>query len=101
MRSVKNLAAILLLVLTVTEIGEACPVCYGAKDSPMTAGMNDAILAMLGIVGVVLLLIIAVIIVLWRRYRRYQHTFSDTVFVGEDGALQTKQNKGVVEWNTF
>jgi len=31
----------------------ACATCYGAPDSPMTAGMNNAILTLLMIVGVV------------------------------------------------
>ncbi len=101
MRIAAYFTGLLAAVLMTAQAGMACPVCYGAKDSPMTAGMNDAILVMLGIVGVVLLLIVAAAIVLWRRYRRYQRRISDTVFVGEDGVLQTKQDKGVVEWNTF
>ncbi len=101
MRTAAYIPAILLLLLVAAQAALACPVCYGAKDSPMTAGMNDAILVMLGIVGIVLLLIVAAAIVLWRRYRRYQRTISDTVFVGENGVLQTKQDKGVVEWNIF
>jgi hypothetical protein len=32
----------------------ACPVCFGATDSPMASAMNWAILTLLGIVGAVL-----------------------------------------------
>ena len=30
----------------------ACPVCFGANDSPLALGINYGILAMLGIIGV-------------------------------------------------
>jgi hypothetical protein len=49
------------------DIVFACPSCYGAPDSPMTAGMNMAILSLLGITGVVLCAIAAFIVYLWRR----------------------------------
>ncbi|MBS4028709.1 MAG: hypothetical protein KGZ58_08725 [Ignavibacteriales bacterium] len=46
-----------LLIITIQIMNEplfACPVCYGAPDSPITEGMNKAIIAMLGITGFVL-----------------------------------------------
>ena len=33
----------------------ACSVCFGASDSPMAAGVNSGILAMLAVIGSVLL----------------------------------------------
>ena len=79
----------------------ACPSCYGAADSPMTAGMNTAILVMLGITGGVLMIISAAFFILWRRAKRATAAISDTIFVDEDGVLKTKNEKGVVEWNSF
>ena len=43
-----------LLWLMVPQGLPACPVCYGANDSPMAAGLNAAIFTLLGITGVVL-----------------------------------------------
>lgn len=85
----------------VTQTVSACPSCYGAKDSPMTAGMNTAILVMLGITGVVLSFIVAFFVMMWKRYRRQQSQLSNHTFVNEDGVLETKNHKGVVEWNNF
>ena len=47
--------AVLGAVLLVADGSSAwaCPVCFGAADSPMTQGMNMAILLMLGILACV------------------------------------------------
>lgn len=79
----------------------ACPSCYGAADSPMTAGMNTAILVMLGIIGVVLSFIASAFFLLWRRARRTAPGLSEKVFVDEQGVLKKNNEKGVVEWNNF
>lgn len=50
-RAVVSIAAILLIVDVVPAW--ACPVCFGAADSPMTQGMNMAIALMLGILACV------------------------------------------------
>ena len=42
-----------LAALVSSEPAGACAVCYGAEDSAMTAGMNNAILMLLGVVVVV------------------------------------------------
>jgi hypothetical protein len=36
-----------------SESAAACAVCYGAEDSAMTAGVNNAILLLLGVVALV------------------------------------------------
>ena len=46
------LLAVALLVID-SSAAWACPVCFGAADSPMTQGMNMAILLMLGVLGCV------------------------------------------------
>jgi hypothetical protein len=37
--------------LALPEAASACATCYGAADSPMTKGMNNAILVLVGFVG--------------------------------------------------
>ena len=97
-----RIASIVLAALTsVHSAGIACPSCYGAADSPMTAGMNTAILVMLGIIGFVLAFIAAAFFLLWRRAKRMGLSLSDKIFVDEHGVLKTKNEKGVVEWNNF
>jgi hypothetical protein len=94
-------SSVALLLLTGTTFAAACPACYGAPDSPLTAGMNTAILVMLGITGVVLLLITAGFLLLYRRAKRLNMTMSDQMYVNEHGMLKEKKGKGVVEWNNY
>jgi len=89
------------LVLICLQAGEACPVCYGANDSPMNAGMNTALSVMLGITGGVLGFIAAFFVMMWKRYRRQQMRLSGQVFIDDHGVLRTKDEKGVMEWNNF
>ena len=48
--------AALLAVCTLVALARAgaCPVCYGAADSPSTEGMTAAIFSLLGVTGGVL-----------------------------------------------
>jgi hypothetical protein len=41
------------LILCLPQVASACATCFGAADSPMTKGMNNAILMLIGIVGLV------------------------------------------------
>ena len=91
----------ILATVNTTVNVSACPVCMGAKDSPMTAGMNMAILTMLGIIGSVLMGFIGIFIFMRRRYKRLQKELSDSVYVSHEGTLQLKNEKGVVAWNNF
>jgi len=43
----------LIAAVALSEPAAACAVCYGAEDSAMTAGMNNAILLLLGVVALV------------------------------------------------
>lgn len=56
--------------LLIPEAGEACAVCYGAADSPLTTGMNYGILTLLGVVAVVQGGFIALFVAFWQRGRR-------------------------------
>jgi len=57
----------LLVFLFIPEISKACAVCYGAQESPMTDGMNKAIMFLLLVISLVLMGIISVIIFFYRR----------------------------------
>ncbi len=94
---------ILLLLVSsiVPRVAAACPVCFGAKDSPMTSGMNAAILTMLGITGSVLLAIVTTFFILWRRYRRRQLQLSQDAYVSKEGILRRNHQEGVIEWNNI
>jgi len=65
------------LVLT-PAILSACPVCYGAPNSPMTKSSNNAIIFMLGIIGFVQVGFVAMFWSFWRRakeLRRRRESF--------------------------
>ena len=67
-------AAILLLPAVLS----ACPVCYGAPDSPMTKSSNNAIGFLLGVIGFVQIGFIAMFWSFWRRakaMRRLRESF--------------------------
>ena len=57
MKNTKRLSravATLCLAAALPSTLLACPVCFGAADSPMTQGMNMGILSLLGITGTML-----------------------------------------------
>jgi len=60
----------LLAVLALSQSAAACAVCYGAEDSAMTAGVNNAILLLLGVVVVVQGSFVALFLSLRQRARR-------------------------------
>ena len=90
-----------LLSMIVSQSALSCPVCFGDKNSSMTAGMNSAILVMLGITGVVLGLIGTFFLMMLRRFKRYQKEISEATYIDEFGALQIRNEKGVQEWNNI
>jgi hypothetical protein len=69
---------IVIGLLLVPSIVSACPVCYGAPNSPMTKSSNNAIMFLLGVVGFVQLGFIALFWSFWRRakeLRRRRESF--------------------------
>jgi heme/copper-type cytochrome/quinol oxidase subunit 2 len=73
-----QLVVILICLLLVPSIVSACPVCYGAPNSPMTKSSNNAIMFLLGVVGFVQLGFIALFWSFWRRakeLRRRRESF--------------------------
>jgi len=95
------ISIVILMIAAVPAPSFACPVCFGAQDSPMTAGMNMAILSMLGIVGFVLSGFVGFFLFVRRRYKLHQKMISESTFVREDGSLNVKNEKGVMEWNSI
>jgi len=60
------LTAVLVLM---PQIASACPVCYGAPDSPMTKATNNGIAVLLGVVAFVQIGFAAMFFSFWRRAR--------------------------------
>ena len=58
---------IAIVLLLAPAILSACPVCYGAPNSPMTKSSNNAIIFMLGIIGFVQVGFVAMFWSFWRR----------------------------------
>ncbi len=57
-------------VIALSEPAAGCAVCYGAGDSAMTAGMNNAILLLLGVVALVQGSFVALFLSFRQRARR-------------------------------
>lgn len=66
--SIRHLV-IAVALLAFPIVANACPVCFGNPDSPMTKGTTNAIWFLLGIVGVVQAGFIALFFSFWRRAR--------------------------------
>jgi len=65
-RAAGLLAFALLLILN-AGVAQACPVCYGASDSAMAGGVNNAVFLMLGIIVLVQIGFAALFWTFWRR----------------------------------
>jgi hypothetical protein len=81
MRKLSNLRSFLRLYLAtmiaaawlaLPRAAAACATCYGAADSPMTKGMNNAILTLIALVGVVYVGIGKVFLDFRRRSRKLE-----------------------------
>ncbi len=59
----------LSVILLHSRFAQACAVCYGAADAPMTNGMNMGILTLLGTIGTVLLGFVTFFLFLLKRAR--------------------------------
>jgi heme/copper-type cytochrome/quinol oxidase subunit 2 len=58
-----------LALILVAQAAAACPVCFGDPNSPMTKGMNSAIIFLLGIVGFIWVAFAALFFTFWRKAR--------------------------------
>ena len=75
--SAATVAALVAAQAFVPEVVFACPSCYGAADSSMTAGMNMGILSLLAVTGVVLTAFAAFFLYLRKRSQELNDRFSD------------------------
>lgn len=64
-----RLIVVTIALMLVPAILSACPVCYGAPNSPMTKSSNNAIVFLLGVVGFVQAGFVAMFWSFWRRAR--------------------------------
>ena len=77
-RGQTQFVVIAICMLLVPTILSACPVCYGAPNSPMTKSSNNAIIFLLGVIGFVQVGFIAMFWSFWRRakaLRRLRESF--------------------------
>lgn len=58
-----TIVATLALMVTSGAVAHACPVCFGASDSPMAHGMNAGVVVLLGVTAA---LLGAIALVGWR-----------------------------------
>ncbi|MEA2163568.1 MAG: hypothetical protein QOK37_1695 [Thermoanaerobaculia bacterium] len=73
-----ELVVIAIAILLVPAVLSACPVCYGAPNSPMTKSSNNAIGFLLGVIGFVQIGFVAMFWSFWRRakaMRRLKESF--------------------------
>ena len=77
MKRLLPLALLPLAILATGQEAEACAVCYGAPDSPMTVGMNHAIFFLLSVVAVVQLGFVALFVSIMRRNREWRKRKSE------------------------
>ncbi len=62
----------LAAVMAMAEPVAACPVCFGASDSPRAQGLNNGVLFLLAIVGTVQLGFVALFVSVRRRAKDHQ-----------------------------
>jgi hypothetical protein len=78
MRRNSQLVLTAVVIVLVPAALSACPVCYGAPNSPMTKSSNNAIMFLLGVIGFVQIGFVAMFWSFWRRakaMRRLRESF--------------------------
>jgi len=78
---------IAICIFLVPSILSACPVCYGAPNSPMTKSSNNAIMFLLGVVGFVQVGFIALFWSFWRRTKELRRR-RESFHILDGGAAQ-------------
>jgi hypothetical protein len=73
------IAVVVASLLSANQHGYACPNCYGDPESPLTDGMNMAIISLLGVTGSVLGGFIGFFLFLRRRFRLFSEQSSNTL----------------------
>jgi hypothetical protein len=65
---------LVFFMVALPQISLGCAVCYGDPSSPMTAGLNQAIIFLLGVVGLLLSIILSAIVYFYRRSKTFNTT---------------------------
>ncbi len=71
-RALLAVGAAFAAVMATAEPAAACPVCFGASDSPMAQGLNNGVFFLLAIVGMVQLGFVALFVSVRRRGKELQ-----------------------------
>ena len=71
-RSIMLIAAFAVVTVCAAQPAMACPVCFGATDSPMAEGVNNGILVLLGVIGSVQVGFVALFVGIRRRGSQVQ-----------------------------
>ena len=95
MKRTGRLVLTAVAVLLIPTVLSACPVCYGAPNSPMTKSSNNAIMFLLGVIGFVQVGFVAMFWSFWRRAKamqRLRESFrlinGGSALTGDGGAAQ-------------
>jgi len=78
-KSLLLMGVVIVMLLSVIQHGYACPNCYGDPESPLTDGMNMAIISLLGVTGGVLTGLVGFFLYLRRRFRLSGEQLSNTL----------------------
>ena len=73
-------AAMAIAAILAPVAANACPVCFGNPDSPMTKGTSNGVMFLLGIVGFVQVGFVALFFSFWRRAKALKK-FKDQFYV--------------------
>lgn len=82
-----QLVVIAIALFLIPSILSACPVCYGAPNSPLTKGSNNGIMFLLGVIGFVQVGFVAMFWSFWRRARELRQR-RESFRVLDGGAAQ-------------
>ena len=66
-RAIMLVATFAIVTVCAAQPAMACPVCFGATDSPMAEGVNNGILVLLGVIGSVQVGFVALFVGIRRR----------------------------------
>lgn len=84
MKKVATLVAFATILIAPAAV--ACPVCFGAPNTPSAHGMNNAIMFLLGIVGFVQIGFASLFYTFWRRARELRRRREQLQLI--DGGLR-------------
>lgn len=83
--------------LAIPRVALACPVCFGASDSPLAVATNTGIVAMLGVVAVMLASFASFFIYLNRRARLFPDGSERPEAIGRSSLSSTNPQEGIAQ----